>query len=67
MRGLDVAALGRNAKMFHFLRSVAMIADFSATFSIEGTHLLSAGFGADASGTAVLIGIKQPVLVKTLR
>jgi len=67
VRGLDVAALGRNAKMFHFLRSVAMIADFSASYSIEGTHLLSARFGADSSGTAVLIGIKQPVVVKSLR
>ena len=67
VRGLDVAALGRNAKMFHFLRSIAMIADFSSSFSIQGSHLLAAGFGADASGTAVLIGVKQPVLVKTLR
>lgn len=66
VHGLDVAALGRNAKMFHFLRSIAMTADFSASFAIQGTHLLSAGFGADASGTAVLIGVKQPVLVKTL-
>jgi len=67
VRGLDVAALGRNAKMFHFLRSIAMIADFSAAYSIQGSHLLSSTFEADASGTAVLIGIKQPVIVKTLR
>jgi len=67
VRGLDVAALGRNAKMFHFLRSIAMIADFSATYSIQGSHLLSSTFGADAAGTAVLIGVKQPVIVKTLR
>jgi hypothetical protein len=53
--------------MFHFLRSIAMIADLSATFSIQGTHLLSSTFGAAAAGTAVLIGIKQPVIVKTLR
>jgi len=66
VRGLDVAALGRNAQMFHFLRSVAMTANFSASFAIQGTHLLSAGFGADASGTAVLIGVKQPVEVRTL-
>lgn len=67
VHGLDVAALGRNAKMFHFLSSVAMMADFSATFAIEGPHLLSAGFDANAAGKATLIGIKQPVLVKTLR
>ncbi|MGZ5937095.1 MAG: YhdP family protein [Rhizomicrobium sp.] len=66
VHGLDVAALGRNAKMFHFLRSIAMVADFSASFAIQGTHLLSASFGANSSGTAVLIGIKQPVIVKTL-
>lgn len=67
VHGLDVAALGRNAKMFRFLRSVAMIADFSASYSIEGTHLLSAAFETDASGTAVLIGVREPVVVKSLR
>ena len=66
VHGLDVAALGRNAKMFRFLRTVALSADFSSSFAIEGTHLLSAAFAAQASGTAVLIGFKQPFIVKTL-
>ncbi len=46
---LDVAALGRNAKMFRFLESVAMMADFSSDFAISGTHLLEAGFTLDGS------------------
>jgi hypothetical protein len=64
---LDLAALGHNARMFAFLQSVAMIADFSASFAIDGAHLLSAQFGIGARGTAVLVGIRKPVHVKTLR
>jgi len=64
--GLDLAALGRNAKMFRFLRSVAMIADFSSSFSILGTHLLSADFAVGASGSAVLVGIRKAVHVAML-
>jgi hypothetical protein len=64
---LDIAALGHNAKMFAFLQSVAMIADFNASFAIEGAHLLNAQFGVGARGTAVLVGIRKPVQVKTLR
>jgi AsmA-like C-terminal region/Protein of unknown function len=60
---LDLAALGRNAKMFRFLSSVAMQADFSASFAIDGTHLLSAEFGVGARGTAQLVGIGKPVRV----
>jgi hypothetical protein len=64
--GLDIAALGRNAKMFHFLQSVAMIADFSSSFAIEGSHLLHADFAADASGSAALVGIAKTVKVKAM-
>jgi hypothetical protein len=64
--GLDIAALGNNAKMFHFLRSVAMVADFSSNFSILGTHLLSADFAVGAAGSAVLVGIRKAVHVKML-
>ncbi|MBS0471483.1 MAG: AsmA-like C-terminal domain-containing protein [Proteobacteria bacterium] len=66
VKGLEIAALGRNAKMFHFLESVAMTADFSSTFAIEGSHLLRAGFSADARGTAVLIGIAHPLKVRSM-
>ena len=64
---LDIAALGRNAKMFSFLQSVAMTADLSASFAIQGAHLLNAQFGIGARGTAVLVGIRKPVNVRTLR
>jgi hypothetical protein len=63
---LDIAALGRNAQMFHFLRSIAMVADFSAAFVVDGTHLLNAQFAASSQGTAVLVGIRKPIHVATL-
>ncbi len=64
--GLDIAALGNNAKMFRFLRSVAMIADFSSNFAIEGTHLLGADFAVSAAGNATIIGIRHTVHVAKL-
>jgi hypothetical protein len=66
VHGLDFAALGRNAKMFSFLASVAMTGDFSSDFAIQGSHLLRAGFSADARGSAELIGVAHPVKVKSL-
>ncbi len=66
VKGLDIAALGRNAKMFRFLSSVAMTADFSSNFAIDGTHLLAADFTVGASGSAVLVGIPKVVTVKML-
>jgi hypothetical protein len=63
---LDVAALGRNAKMFRFLSSVAMNANFSSDFAIDGTHLLNADFSLDGSGTATLVGVRTPVKVSSL-
>jgi hypothetical protein len=66
VHGLDIAALGRNAKMFAFLRSVAMVADFSSNFAIDGTHLLSADFAVSAKGSATLVGIRKAVRVAML-
>lgn len=60
---LDIAALGHNAQMFHFLQTVDMLADFSAAFVIDGTHLVSAQFAASAHGTARLVGIQKPIHV----
>ncbi|MEI9989348.1 MAG: AsmA-like C-terminal domain-containing protein [Rhizomicrobium sp.] len=63
---LDVAALGRNAKMFAFLQSVAMTADFSSDFAVSGSHLLNADFSLDGAGTAALVGLRNPVRVSSL-
>ncbi|MBV9046466.1 MAG: AsmA-like C-terminal domain-containing protein [Alphaproteobacteria bacterium] len=63
---LDIAALGRNAKMFNFLRSIGMLADFNAKFAIEGTHLLRAQFGVDGKGTAAFVGIRKPMHIDKL-
>jgi hypothetical protein len=63
---LDVAALGRNARMFRFLSSVAMNANFSSDFVIQRTHLLNASFSLDGAGTAALVGVRTPVKVTSL-
>ncbi|HEY4986216.1 MAG TPA: hypothetical protein VII39_06315, partial [Bradyrhizobium sp.] len=63
---LDVAALGRNAKMFQFLRSVGMLADLRASFAVEGTQLLTASASANASGTARFVGVREPIKVRAM-
>ncbi|HEY0104968.1 MAG TPA: AsmA-like C-terminal domain-containing protein [Rhizomicrobium sp.] len=63
---LDIAALGRNARMFRFLQSVAMTGNFSSQFSIRGTHLLDASFAIDSSGSAAIVGVRGPVKISTL-
>lgn len=63
---LDVAALGRNAKIFHFLSSVGMTADFSSDFAIQGTHLLSADFALDGSGAVSIVGVRKPIKVTSM-
>ncbi len=60
---LDVAALGRNAKMFRFLSSVAMTADFSSNFAISGTHLLGAVEQEIGAGSASIVGVRGAVRV----
>jgi len=66
VRHLDIAALGRNAKMFHFLSSVAVIGDFSSDFAIQGTHLLNAGFTVDGTGSAGIVGVRGPIRIALL-
>jgi uncharacterized protein DUF3971/AsmA-like protein len=63
---LDIAALGRNAKMFRFLEPVAISADFASNFAIQGTHLLKADFTADGAGTAAIVGVSKAVHVHSL-
>jgi hypothetical protein len=63
---LDIAALGRNAKMFHFLRSVGMLADLRASFAVEGTQLLTASASVNAAGTARFVGVREPIKVRAM-
>ncbi len=64
--GLDVDALGSNAKAFAFLEPYILKADLTGSFTLTGgTHLSYADFGLGASGT--ITGFGAPVHVKTLR
>lgn len=64
--GLDVNALGTNAKAFAYLEPYALKADITGSFVITGgTHVSYADFGLGASGTITDFG--APVHVKTLR
>ena len=64
--GLDVNALGTNAKAFAYLEPYVLKADLSGSFTITGgTHLSYADFGLGAAGT--INGLGEPVHVKTLR
>ncbi len=58
LHGLDVAALGENAKTFEFSRKIALIADLSASFTIDhGSHFAGADFGIDAHGAVTVPGL----------
>ena len=64
--GLDVSALGANAKAFAFLQPYALKTDVTGSFTLTGgTHLSYADFGIGAAGTVT--GFGPPVHVKTLR
>ena len=64
--GLDVSALGSNAKAFAFLEPYDLKTDISGSFTLSGgTHVSYADFGVGASGTVTAFG--PPVHVKTLR
>src|SRR5262249_8960312 len=67
--GLDVGALGANAKMFALLKGIALTVDMSASFTIDhGAHLSSADFGFDAHGAVGIPGlVKGPINVKSMR
>lgn len=64
--GLDVNALGANAKAFAWLEPYALKADLTGSFVVTGgTHVSYAEFGLGAAGT--ITGFGAPVHVKTLR
>jgi hypothetical protein len=64
--GLDVNALGTNAKAFAYLEPYELKADLTGSFVLAGgTHVSYADFGLGAAGT--ITGFGAPVHVKTLR
>jgi hypothetical protein len=66
--GFELGALAANTKTFAAVKDTALKLDFSASFVVEGSHLLSADFGVGARGAFVLPGIKGgTVQVRSLR
>ena len=61
--GLDLRALGSNAKMFSGLKDVALVAGLSSRFAVTPDgHILNADFDLDASGEVPLTLIKQKAM-----
>lgn len=66
--GFELGALAANSKAFAVVKDTALKLDLSASFVVEGTHLLSADFGVGAHGVFILPGAKGgPVHVRSLR
>ncbi len=65
--GLDINALGENAKALVFLKPYALKADITGSFVLDrgSTRLRYADFGIGATG--LVSGLKRPVHVKSLR
>ena len=57
LRGLDLRALGSNAKSFSGVKDVPLILDMSASFAFHGVHLLNADFGVGAKGAIAIPGL----------
>ena len=68
VKGFELGALAANSKTFAVVKDTALKLDFSASFTVEGTHLLSADFGVGARGAFAVPGLKGgPVQVRSLR
>ncbi|MBU6298169.1 MAG: AsmA-like C-terminal domain-containing protein [Alphaproteobacteria bacterium] len=66
--GFDIAALAANSGTFAAAKSAALKLDLSASFAFENKQLISADFGAGASGSFVVAGVKNNrVRVHSLR
>ncbi len=55
--GLDLRALGGNAKTFASVKGVGLIIGLSASFTLQGAHLVNADFGVDAHGALAVPGL----------
>lgn len=67
IKGLDISALGENAKALAFLKPYALKTDVSGSFILDhhSTHVRYADFGLGAEGT--VSGFGHPIYVKSLR
>ena len=68
LTGLDLRALGSDAKSFASVKRVGLVIDMSASFAIQGSHLANADFGIGAKGTLEIPGLRNgPLKVNDLQ
>lgn len=65
--GLDLRALGHDAKAFQSMKGVGLVVGMSASFAMQGVHLLRAEFGVGAKGTLDLGLPHGPLKVNALQ
>lgn len=59
LRGIDLRALGSDAKGLAAVKRLNLVLDLSASFTMRGAHLLSADFGLGAKGSIAIPGLKK--------
>jgi hypothetical protein len=68
LKGLDLRALGSDAKAFASVKQVGLTIDMSASFAVQGVRLLNADFGIGAQGAIDIPGLVHgPLKVKSLQ
>jgi len=66
--GLDLRALGSDAASLAKLKPFGLLADLSASFTMQGTHLVDAEFGIGGKGTIAIPGLQRgPLKVKAMQ
>jgi len=66
--GLDLRALASDAQSLAKLKPLDLLIDLSASFAMQGTHLVDAEFGIGAKGAIAVPGLQRgPLKVKTMQ
>ncbi len=66
MKGLDLSSLAANTKALSILAPFNLVTDITGAFTVDGTRLVAADFGIDATGSISGLG-KRPMPVKSLK
>jgi len=68
LKGLDLRALGSDAKAFASVKHLGLTVDMSASFAVQGVHLLNADFGIGAKGAVDVPGLVHgPLKINSLQ
>jgi hypothetical protein len=66
--GLDLRALGTESASFAKVRHIGLAVDASASFVVQGVHLISVDFGATAKGAIDVPGLEHgPLQVRSIQ